>query len=105
MSHIGKKSIYLAVGVDVNINNSLVYVKGKLGELSQKFNSNLLIEKVDNILTVNAKDPESEIAKIISELNKIKIGIIGVKILNNSLEDVFIELTGHGINEGESIDK
>ena len=49
--------------------------------------------------------PESEIAKIISELNKIKIGIIGVKILNNSLEDVFIELTGHGINEGESIDK
>ena len=77
--------------------------------LDKKYNTIDLVgweyKLIDNILTVNAKDPESEIAKIISELNKIKIGIIGVKILNNSLEDVFIELTGHGINEGESIDK
>ena len=80
-----------------------------LYHLDKKYNTIDLVgwdyKLIDNILTVNAKDPESEIAKIISELNKIKIGIIGVKILNNSLEDVFIELTGHGINEGESIDK
>ena len=62
MSHIGKKPINIPDGVDVNINNSLVNVKGKLGELSQNFNSNLLIEKVDNILTV----------KIPSETKKMK---------------------------------
>ena len=62
MSHIGKKPINIPDGVDVNINDSLVNVKGKLGELSQNFNSNLLIEKVDNILTV----------KIPSETKKMK---------------------------------
>ena len=62
MSHIGKKPINIPDGVDVNINNSLVNVKGKLGELSQNFNSDLMIEKVDNVLTV----------KIPSETKKLK---------------------------------
>ena len=53
-----------------------------------------------NILTVNATDPESEIALIINELINNNITIKGAKILNNSLEDVFVELTGHAINEG-----
>ena len=53
-----------------------------------------------NILTVNATDPESEIALIINELINNNITIKGAKILNNSLEDVFVELTGHAIYEG-----
>ena len=53
MSHIGKKPINIPDGVEVDISNSgLVAVKGKLGELSESFNSDLSIEKEDNILTV-----------------------------------------------------
>jgi large subunit ribosomal protein L6 len=53
MSHIGKKPINIPDGVEVDISNSgLVTVKGKLGELSESFNSDLSIEKEDNILTV-----------------------------------------------------
>ena len=53
MSHIGKKPINIPDGVEVNISDSgLVTVKGKLGELSESFNSDISIEKEDNILTV-----------------------------------------------------
>lgn len=53
MSHIGKKPINIPDGVEVNISDSgLVTVKGKLGELSKSFNSDISIEKEDNILTV-----------------------------------------------------
>jgi len=53
MSHIGKKPINIPDGVEVDISNSgLVTVKGKLGELSESFNSDLSIEREDNILTV-----------------------------------------------------
>ena len=54
MSHIGKKPINIPDGVEITINKSgLVNVKGKLGELSQTFNSNLLIEKNENILNID----------------------------------------------------
>jgi len=103
------------------IDNGKIITKGSPKELINKIGLSIVEFKLDrtynninltgweyklndNILTVNAKDPESEIALIISNLNKNNIGITGVRILNNSLEDVFIELTGHSINEGEKID-
>jgi len=53
MSHIGKKPISIPEGVDVSVESSgLIHVKGKLGELSQVFNSELLIKNSDNLLTV-----------------------------------------------------
>ena len=53
MSHIGKKPINIPEGVEVNLGGSgLVNVKGQLGELSANFNSDILIEKEDNLLTV-----------------------------------------------------
>jgi len=63
MSHIGKKPINIPEGVEINIDSSgVVHVKGKSGELSQAFNSDILIEKTDNLLTV----------KIPSETKKFK---------------------------------
>ena len=54
MSHIGKKPIDIPEGIDVSIDNSgLVTVKGKLGELSEVFNSHMIIEKADNTIIVN----------------------------------------------------
>jgi len=35
MSRIGKNPVSIPQGVDVNINDNIVTVKGKLGELSQ----------------------------------------------------------------------
>ena len=55
-----------------------------------------------NKLHVNAKNPEAEIALIINNLNDNNVRIKGVKILNNSLEDVFLELTGHSIKKGNN---
>ena len=53
MSHIGKKPINIPDGIEINISDSgLVTVKGKLGELCQSFNSDILIEKEDGMLTV-----------------------------------------------------
>ncbi len=53
MSHIGKKPINIPEGVEINIDDSrLVCVKGKLGELSQTFNSEILIEKSNNFVEV-----------------------------------------------------
>ena len=53
MSHIGKKPINIPEGIEINIDNSgLVNVKGKLGELSASFNSDMIFEKNENILNV-----------------------------------------------------
>ena len=54
MSHIGKQSINIPEGVEINITNSgKVNVKGKLGELSETFHSELLIVQKTGIITVN----------------------------------------------------
>ncbi len=54
MSHIGKKPINIPDGVEINLSDlGLVKVKGKLGELSCVFSSDMLIKKESNVLTVN----------------------------------------------------
>ena len=53
MSHIGQKPIDIPDDVEVHIESELVSVKGKLGELTQAFNSGILIEKTDKVITVN----------------------------------------------------
>ena len=53
MSHIGKKPIDIPEGVEVNVSDSnQVLVKGKLGELSQKFDSQLMIDKDEKMIKI-----------------------------------------------------
>ena len=53
MSHIGKKPINIPDGVEIDIAQSgLVNVKGKLGEISQTFNSDIIIKKEESVLIV-----------------------------------------------------
>ena len=53
MSHIGKKPIDIPEGVEVNVSGSnQVSVKGKLGELSQEFDSKLTIDKDEKVIKV-----------------------------------------------------
>ncbi len=53
MSRIGKKPINIPEGVEVRIDKDSINVKGKLGELSQKFDkASIKLRMENNILTV-----------------------------------------------------
>ena len=61
MSRIGNSPISIPEGVSIEIQPELLIVKGKLGELSQKFDE-ITIEKVDNELIVK-RSSESKSCK------------------------------------------
>lgn len=58
MSRIGKKVIAIPSGVDVDIQGSLVKVKGPKGELSRTFHDLMVVEKGQEGLTVKRPDDE-----------------------------------------------
>ena len=60
MSRIGKMPINVPEGVEVNIDGTKVSVKGKLGELSQEFNKNMIIKQEGNVITVERPNDERE---------------------------------------------
>ena len=47
MSRIGKLPIAIPAGVTVDIKDGVITVKGKLGELSQKFGDSVILEMED----------------------------------------------------------
>ena len=59
MSRIGKNPVSIPQGVDVNINENSVTVKGKLGELSQSISNGITI-KIEDSLIVLDRDSESK---------------------------------------------
>jgi large subunit ribosomal protein L6 len=63
MSRIGKNPIIIPEGVTVSIDESVITVKGKLGELSQEF-SEVSFKIEDSIITV-----ERSLKIKMSELN------------------------------------
>ena len=52
MSRIGKLPISLPAGVTIEVKDSIVTVKGKLGELSQKVDKDITVEVEDNSIVV-----------------------------------------------------
>jgi large subunit ribosomal protein L6 len=52
MSRIGKAPITIAQGVEVNVANGLVTVKGKKGTLTQKVDSDIKVTVADGIVTL-----------------------------------------------------
>jgi len=59
MSRIGKKPIEMPSGVTITNNNNTVTVKGPKGELTRTFDSDMIIQLEDNVLTV-ARPTESK---------------------------------------------
>lgn len=53
MSRIGRKVINIPNGVEVNLNNNLVTVKGPKGVLAQQMHSKMKINIEDNIISVS----------------------------------------------------
>jgi large subunit ribosomal protein L6 len=61
MSRIGKNPISIPEGVEINISDdNLVTVKGKLGELQQQINKDLIIKLEDGTLTMERPTESKE---------------------------------------------
>jgi len=52
MSNIGKQPVNIPDGVNVNIKDNNISIKGKLGELNTNFNSIINIEVIDNVVYI-----------------------------------------------------
>ena len=61
MSRIGRNPITIPAGVTVTVGaENVVTVKGPLGTLTQQFNSNMVIEQKDGVLTVSRPNDEKQ---------------------------------------------
>ena len=64
MSRIGKNPIAIPAGVTVEVNEAVVTVKGKLGQLSQEFTNNVTVTVEENqVLVTRAADSKEERAQ------------------------------------------
>ena len=104
MSRIGKNPITLPEGVTFEINDDVITVKGKLGELSQKITDDITVTVEDGIITF---DRPSE-----SKVHKAKHGLYRA-LINNMIEGVSkgwtkeLELVGVGYratSQGQVLD-
>jgi large subunit ribosomal protein L6 len=53
MSRIGNSPIIITEGIDVSLVDGVVFVKGKLGELSQVIDSSIAVSISDNLVTLS----------------------------------------------------
>jgi large subunit ribosomal protein L6 len=104
MSRIGKNPVSISQGVDVNIKDNVVTVKGNLGELSQTISNGITVKIEDGIITL---DRASE-----SKDHKAQHGLMRA-LINNMIEGVSkgwtkdLELVGVGYrasNQGQKLD-
>ena len=104
MSRIGKNPVSISQGVDVSIQDNVVTVKGKLGELTQTISTGITVKIEDNIITL---DRMSE-----SKDHKAQHGLMRA-LINNMIEGVSkgwskeLELVGVGYrasNQGQKLD-
>ncbi|MCH8546183.1 MAG: 50S ribosomal protein L6 [Cryomorphaceae bacterium] len=104
MSRIGKAPITIPQGVDINISNDVVTVKGKLGTLSQAIEPEFVIDINDNVLEI--KRPSE------SKPHKAKHGLYRSLIHNMVIGvsegyKVSLELVGVGYraaSQGQNLD-
>lgn len=103
MSRIGNNPVAIPEGVTVEINNNLVTVKGKLGELSQNFDSVNIAVEDGNVLVTRVSDSKDQ---------KSKHGLYR-SLMHNMIEGVSkgwtkqLELVGVGYrasNQGQKLD-
>ena len=53
MSRIGKNPVSIPQGVDVNVNENLITVKGKLGELTQTISNGITVNINEAVITLD----------------------------------------------------
>ncbi|MFY0630068.1 MAG: 50S ribosomal protein L6 [Flavobacteriaceae bacterium] len=104
MSRIGKNPISIPQGVEVNVNETTVTVKGKLGELSQEISSGITVKIEDATITLERASESKD--------HKAQHGLCRA-LLNNMIEGVSkgwtkeLELVGVGYrasNQGQKLE-
>ncbi|AUC15701.1 50S ribosomal protein L6 [Tenacibaculum sp. SZ-18] len=104
MSRIGKSPITLPQGVEFKVNDNVVTVKGKLGELTQKLTSDITVKEEDGTLTLERPSDSKE--------HKAAHGLYRA-LIANMIEGVTkgytkeLELVGVGYrasNQGQKLD-
>jgi len=104
MSRIGKSPISIPEGVTVTVDNNIVIVKGKLGELSQELTANMSVKLEEGQLTVERAGESKE--------ERAKHGLYR-SLINNMITGVSagftkeLELVGVGYrasNQGQKLD-
>ena len=78
-------------GITINLSETEVNLKNHLKEFSYSLD--------DERIHFLSNDPEGDLPKIINKLTKAGCQIQRVETTKSSLEDVFLKLTGKGINE------
>ena len=103
MSRIGNNPVTIPEGVTISIENSIVTVKGKLGELSQEF-SDITIKIEDNLVILTRSSEHKD--------HKAKHGLYRA-LISNMVDGVTtgwtkeLELVGVGYratNQGQKLD-
>lgn len=103
MSRIGKSPVTIPEGVTIDINDSVITIKGKLGELTQDFSGVTVIEKEGNVLVERLSDSKDD---------RSKHGLYR-SLINNMVDGVSkgwskeLELVGVGYrasNQGQKLD-
>jgi large subunit ribosomal protein L6 len=104
MSRIGKNPVSISQGVDVSIQDNVVIVKGKLGELSQPISRGITVKIEDDLITL---ERASELKD-----HKAQHGLMRA-LIYNMIEGVSngftkdLELVGVGYrasNQGQKLD-
>ena len=104
MSRIGKNPVSISQGVDVNIKDNTVIVKGKLGELTQIISEGITV-KIEDAQVVLERASESK-------NHKAQHGLMRA-LINNMIQGVSVgwtkelELVGVGYrasNQGQKLD-
>ena len=72
---------------------------GNVRNRMESFLDGFTFTREENRLHFSVKDPDSAMPKIIEQLSKADVHIQSIESKVSSLEDVFLNLTGKGINE------
>ncbi|WP_438972333.1 50S ribosomal protein L6 [Polaribacter sp.] len=104
MSRIGKNPVSITQGVDVNITDNVITVKGKLGELSQTISDGITVSIQDDTITLERASESKD--------HKAQHGLMRA-LINNMIAGVSkgwtkeLELVGVGYrasNQGQKLD-
>ena len=79
MSRVGKQPVNLPQGVDINILNNTIFVKGKKGELQSSFPKSVKVLKEDNKIIVspinNSKSSRGAWGLVRTIINNMVVGV------------------------------
>jgi large subunit ribosomal protein L6 len=94
MSRIGKMPISVPAGVDVNIDNNVVTVKGPKGTLTKEFSSSMIIESKDSEITV-ARPNDLKMNRSLHGLTRTLIANMVEGVTNGYSKTLEIEGVGY----------